>query len=94
MGKLLGSLGQHPNWAAHIHFIMTAPGYEPVITHIFTPDDPYLPEDAVFGVKRDLVAHFKRIEDPIRAQKFGLMAPLWSVNWDFTLTAYNPGTFP
>ena len=30
---------------------MTAPGYEPVITHIFTPDCPYLTEDAVFGVK-------------------------------------------
>ena len=40
---------------------MTAPAYEPVITHLFTPDYPYLPEDAAFGVKRDLVAHFKHI---------------------------------
>lgn len=85
VGKLLGSLGRHPNRAAHLHFIVTAPGYEPVITHIFTPDCPYLAEDAVFGVKRELVADFKRVQDKQYAQRVGLEAPFWSVEWDFTL---------
>jgi protocatechuate 3,4-dioxygenase beta subunit len=85
VGKLLGAMGRHPNRAAHLHFIVTAPGFEPVITHIFTPDCPYLREDAVFGVKRDLIAVFERVDDPVAAQKVGFAAPFWSVTWDFTL---------
>jgi len=85
VGQLLGSLGRHPNRAAHLHFIVTAPGYEPVITHIFTPDCPYLPEDAVFGVKHDLIADFKQIDDPQQAKALGFTAPFWSVDWVFTL---------
>lgn len=85
VGKLLGAMGRHPNRAAHLHFIVTAPGYDAVITHIFTPDCPYLPEDAVFGVKRELIADFKQVNDMDAAQTVGLEAPFWSVTWDFTL---------
>jgi len=91
VGKLLGAMGRHPNRAAHLHFIVTAPGYEPVITHIFTPDCPYLPEDAVFGVKSELIADFRRVEDREAAHKVGLEAPFWSVTWDFALA---PSTKP
>ncbi|MEM5313138.1 intradiol ring-cleavage dioxygenase [Paraburkholderia sp. JHI869] len=91
VGKLLGAMGRHPNRAAHLHFIVTAPGYEPVITHIFTRDCPYLPEDAVFGVKSDLIADFRKIDDREAAQKVGLEAPFWSVTWDFALA---PSTKP
>lgn len=89
VGKLLGNLGRHPNRAAHLHFIVTAAGYEPIITHIFTPDCPYLTEDAVFGVKRELVADFKRVQDKQYAQRVGFEAPFWSVEWDFTLAPCN-----
>jgi hydroxyquinol 1,2-dioxygenase len=85
VGKLLAQLGRHPNRAAHMHFIVTAPGFEPVITHIFTPDCPYLPEDAVFGVKQDLIADFRRVDD-------GVNPAHWAVDWDFTLAPRKPGT--
>jgi len=85
VGKLLLNLGRHPNRAAHLHFIVSAPGYDTVITHIFTPDCPYLEEDAVFGVKQDLVADFKKIDDPIEAEAIGLNEPFWLVDWDFVL---------
>jgi len=85
VGKLLGQIGRHPNRAAHLHFIVTAPGYEPVITHIFTPDCKYLSEDAVFGVKHDLIADFELVNDDAKARKIGLKVPYWSVKWDFTL---------
>jgi hydroxyquinol 1,2-dioxygenase len=85
VGKMLGHLGRHPNRAAHMHFIVTAPGFEPVITHIFTPDCPYLPEDAVFGVKHDLIADFRRVDDSRSAADAGLDAPYWAVDWNFTL---------
>ena len=85
VGKLLAAMGRHPSRAAHLHFIVTAPGFEPVITHIFTPDCPFLPEDAVFGVKRELIAEFKKIEDPEAGKRVGFPTPFWSVSWDFTL---------
>jgi catechol 1,2-dioxygenase len=85
VGRMLKALGRLPNRAAHLHFIVSAPGYDPVITHIFTPDCPYLADDAVFGVKQSLVADFIRIDDPIQAGELGVPAPFWSVDWDFTL---------
>ena len=43
---------------AHIHFLITAPGYRRLITHLFAAGDPYLASDAVFGVKQSLVVEF------------------------------------
>ena len=88
VGKMLGAVGRHPNRAAHIHFIVTAPGYDPVITHIFTPDCPYLSEDAVFGVKESLIADFHHVEtaDPAHLVE----TPHWEVTWDFTLSTAKP----
>ena len=85
VGKMLGALGRHPNRAAHIHFIVTAPGYDPVITHIFEPSCRYLSEDAVFGVKETLVAEFERVVDAAPITEAGFDGPFWLVNWDFTL---------
>ena len=85
VGKLLAAMGRHPNRAAHLHFIVTAPGFDPVITHIFTPDCPYLPEDSVFGVKRELIAEFNKVDDPEAGKRVGFSSPFWSVSWDFTL---------
>jgi len=91
VGKMLAAMGRHPNRAAHIHFIVTAPGYDPVITHIFEPSCRYLSEDAVFGVKESLIAEFKRIDDPAEIAKAGFEGPYWLVDWDFTLAAKAPG---
>lgn len=85
VGKLLGSLGRHPNRAAHLHFIVTAPGYDQVITHIFTPDCPYLHEDTVFGVKKELIAQFTTETDTALAERYGLHTPFLAVHWDFVL---------
>ncbi|MGO7564814.1 hypothetical protein ACC754_36235 [Rhizobium johnstonii] len=59
-GTMLETLGRHPRRAAHIHFIVSAPGLDPTITHIFTPDCSYLAEGAVFGMNDTLVADFHR----------------------------------
>jgi hydroxyquinol 1,2-dioxygenase len=91
VGKLLLDMGRHPNRAAHLHMIVTAPGFEPVVTHIFTPDCPYLEEDAVFGVKESLIADFKHVDDPAEAKTLGFANPFWSVHWDFVLAAAAEG---
>lgn len=85
VGKLLRSLDRHPNRAAHMHFIVTAPGYDQVITHIFTPDCPYLKEDTVFGVKEDLVAEFNEVTDQSLAEQYGMPSPFLLSDWDFVL---------
>jgi hydroxyquinol 1,2-dioxygenase len=62
VGKMLGSLARHPYRPAHMHFIVSAPGFQKVVTHTFVGDDPYLTSDAVFGVKGTLVAPYERLD--------------------------------
>ena len=87
VGKLLSAIGRHPNRAAHIHFIVSAEGYDPVITHIFSPDCEYLDQDAVFGVKDSLIAEFEKVSDQNKAHELQFTPPYWAVNWDFVLAS-------
>lgn len=89
VGKLLAGLGRHPYRAAHLHFIVSAPGHDRVVTHIFTPDCHYLQEDAVFGVKPSLIADFKKVDIAQDAEKFGMETPFWHVEWNFVLAREN-----
>ncbi len=59
VGKILNAMGRHPMRPAHLHFIVSAPGYEPVATHLFVKGDPYLDSDVVFAVKNSLIVDFK-----------------------------------
>ena len=66
VGAMLEAAGRH-NWRpAHIHFMLSAAGYETLVTQLFTDDDPYLDTDAVFGVKDSLVVHYEPGEDGLR----------------------------
>src|SRR5580658_8746837 len=86
VGKLLGSLGRHPNRPAHLHYIVEADGFDTLTTHNFDPDDPYIDSDAVFGVKKSLLAEFRKIDDPEAAAKVELSAPFYDVEFDFVLS--------
>lgn len=76
VGKMLASLGRHPNRPAHMHFLVTASEYQRVITHTFVGDDPFLLSDAVFGVKASLVAPFIKTPDA---------STEWQSEFDFIL---------
>jgi catechol 1,2-dioxygenase len=86
VGKMLDALDRQPNRPAHIHFIVSAPGFKPVTTHIFTPTCPWLRDDAVFGVKQSLIADFRKLDDAARAAELGFAIPFWEVQWDFVLS--------
>lgn len=60
VGGMLRRMGRHPNRPGHMHMMLTAPGYERLITHIFVSDSPYLDSDAVFGVRDSLIVDFDR----------------------------------
>ena len=87
VGQLLHGLGRGNIRPAHLHYIVSAPGFETVTTHVFVHDDPYLDSDAVFGVKESLIRQFVRHDDPDRAAEFGVTNPFWSVETDFVLVA-------
>src|SRR5690606_2200937 len=59
VGDLLTATGRHPWRPAHLHFMIQAPGYETLITHVFRRDDPHLQADAVFGVRQSLIADWR-----------------------------------
>ncbi|KAF2476962.1 aromatic compound dioxygenase [Lindgomyces ingoldianus] len=58
-GRVIQALGRHPYRPAHIHFILTAPGYKPIVTQIFDRNSKYIDDDAVFAVKDSLIVDFK-----------------------------------
>jgi hydroxyquinol 1,2-dioxygenase len=58
VGQLLGAAGRSPMRAPHLHFLVSAPGFRTLITHIFVRGADLLRGDAVFGVKESLVRDF------------------------------------
>jgi catechol 1,2-dioxygenase len=85
VGQLLAATGRHPNRPAHLHFIVAAPGYRPVTTHVFVADSPYLDSDAVFGVKESLIRDVHEVDDPARAAEAGLPNPFRTLTFDLSL---------
>lgn len=57
-GRLLQLLDRHPMRPAHIHFIVSAPGYKSLTTQIFDRRDKHIANDAVFAVKESLICDF------------------------------------
>jgi hydroxyquinol 1,2-dioxygenase len=85
-GEILRAARRSPMRPEHIHFRFHAPGYEPLVTMLFQRDDPYLERDAVFGVKRSLVADFVPHEAGETAPDGTPMTePFQTVSWTFTL---------
>lgn len=58
VGKLLETVNRSPMRASHLHFMVTAPGFRTLVTHIFVRGDELLTSDSVFGVKESLVMDF------------------------------------
>jgi hydroxyquinol 1,2-dioxygenase len=58
VGDMLMATNRHPWRPAHVHFMISAPGYETLVTHVFSANDEYLDSDAVFGVKNSLIREF------------------------------------
>ncbi|MFL4474487.1 dioxygenase [Paeniglutamicibacter sp. MACA_103] len=60
VGKMLKAVGRSPIRASHLHFMVTAEGLRPLVTHIFVEGDPQIEiGDSVFGVKNSLIKKFE-----------------------------------
>jgi hydroxyquinol 1,2-dioxygenase len=85
VGKLLRGMKRHPFRPAHLHFKVSAKGYESVTTHVFVKGDRYLKSDAVFGVKPSLIVDFKRNASPAEAKRHQIRPPFFTMRYDFRL---------
>ncbi|HEY8333164.1 MAG TPA: intradiol ring-cleavage dioxygenase [Tardiphaga sp.] len=65
VGSMVLQTGRHPMRPAHVHFLVDAPGYEPLVTHVFMGGDKYLDSDVVFGVKDELIATIEHRTDAL-----------------------------
>lgn len=71
VGRLLAAAGRHPWRPAHIHFLVTADGYDTLVTQVYVADGPYLDDDAIDDVKDALI---RPIEAGILRFEIGLRA--------------------
>jgi len=85
VGALLRATQRHPYRPAHVHFIVEAPGYVPVTTHVFVEGSAYLDSDAVFAVKQSLVRDFAEVDDADTAARHGLPNPFRRARFDVVL---------
>jgi protocatechuate 3,4-dioxygenase beta subunit len=83
VGVLLRAQGRHPYRPAHIHFIVTADGHQPLITALYIAGDAYIESDAVFGAKHSLTVGYRKGH---AANGKGERAPD-AIEFDFTLAA-------
>jgi hydroxyquinol 1,2-dioxygenase len=85
VGDMLDAQGRHPWRAAHVHFMISEPGFEQLVTHVFVAGDKYLDSDVVFGVKDSLIRDFVRCP-PGRAPDGRLVdKDYFHLNYDFGL---------
>jgi protocatechuate 3,4-dioxygenase beta subunit len=63
VGKLVKDQGRHGMRPAHIHFLVSAPGYRELVTALYVKGDAHIADDVVFGSSADLVAELKQ-DDP------------------------------
>lgn len=61
--EMIQAQGRHGMRPAHIHFLISAPGYRELVTALYLEGDPHLEDDVVFGASGDLVAGVKN-QDP------------------------------
>jgi hydroxyquinol 1,2-dioxygenase len=82
---MLKASARHPFRPAHVHFMISAPDHEMLITHVFAADSPYLDSDAVFGVKNALIREFNHEPAGVAPDGKAMHQPWRRLSYDFGL---------
>ncbi|GGG37952.1 6-chlorohydroxyquinol-1,2-dioxygenase [Caldovatus sediminis] len=86
VGRLVRQQGRHGHRPAHIHVLVTAPGYQDLVTALYFADDPHIASDTVFGVSDSLIVSERTgLPDSPRPD-------LPAVRYDFRLSPLAAGT--
>ena len=79
VGQMVMAQKRHGKRPAHIHFLISAPGYRELVTALYLAGDEHLDDDVVFGASGDLVVEVKD-NDPASPIK-----GVPSIHFDFSL---------
>jgi hydroxyquinol 1,2-dioxygenase len=85
VGKMLEAQGRHSYRPAHVHFKVSAPGFETIVTHVFIAGDQYLDSDVVFGVKDALITSIKPIDTGVSPGGHEVSSTMALLGYDFVL---------
>ena len=89
VGTMLKATNRHPWRPAHVHFMIQAPGYDTLITHVFRGDDAYLDSDAVFGVRSSLIGNFESHPGGVAPDGSVQAKPFHTLAFDFVLEPHS-----
>jgi hydroxyquinol 1,2-dioxygenase len=85
VGQMLDAQGRHPFRPAHVHFMVSAPRYETLVTHLFLAGSNYLDSDVVFGVKNSLIEVLVTAEPGMTPYGACVETPMPALRRDFVL---------
>jgi len=85
VGELMNRTNISHMRPAHIHFAISAPGYQSLVTHLFQKGDTFIETDVVYGVKEPLIVEF--VKKPPGKAPTGetVNEPFYEVRYDFVL---------
>jgi protocatechuate 3,4-dioxygenase beta subunit len=85
VGELLRAGQRHAWRPAHLHYIVRAPGMASITTEVFFENMEYIDNDAVFGVRKSLIAKLRPVK---KGEDLGVAkekVPQAVVDFDFIL---------
>jgi hydroxyquinol 1,2-dioxygenase len=85
VGRMLTAIGRHPWRPAHLHFMIQAPRYETLITHVFRAGDKYLDSDVVYGVRSSLIVDWVPHEPGVAPDGKKIDVPWFTLDYVFVL---------
>lgn len=83
-GGMLHKLGRHGYRACHIHYMIHAPGHEPLTTMMYFNHSPYVDSDTIFSVKNFRVDITKHDNAGEIAAK-GMDRPYYTLDYTFVV---------
>ncbi|KZT38643.1 aromatic compound dioxygenase [Sistotremastrum suecicum HHB10207 ss-3] len=92
VGDLLKMLGRHPHRSSHLHFHITAPGYDSLTSALYPSHSPFLGTDPVFATRKSLICELVEEKDPKKWKEMGFenselqgVSRIWVWKFDFVL---------
>jgi hydroxyquinol 1,2-dioxygenase len=86
VGRILRATDRHAWRSKHFHYMLGAPGMRSIVTEVFFEGDEYLESDAVFGVRKSLIAGIRRVGEEDNLEFSLERRPDVRVDFDFVLS--------
>lgn len=85
VGELLRAGNRHAWRAAHLHYMIRAEGRRGIVTEVFFANTDYVDNDAVFGVRRSLIATVEPYKPEVAGDMVLERKPDAMLEFDFVL---------